>query len=83
MPSYKTKSSAEIQRKNVEVRKKEESDDSESDDIEADKRQVDVLFKNYQGSEKDVERIMQFLESGENMDCLICNFIVHLKLICS
>lgn len=65
----------EIQKKHLEVLKRQVStyDDSDEDeDVETDKNKVDALFRNYTGDEADVARIRQFFESGENIDCLIC-----------
>lgn len=63
----------EIQRKNQEILKQrvENMEDSDSDE-EIDKIKVDALFKNYTGNESDILRIQKFFESGENIDCLIC-----------
>lgn len=88
MPSSKAKSSnrtaamnpnsklEEIQKKNLEIFKKsriQSTDDSDEEETEIiDKSQVEALFRNYQGNETDVARITQFFESGENIDCLIC-----------
>lgn len=85
MPSSKSKTPTaagqnakfeEIQRKNLELLKQRvnsyESSDEDEADAEVDKSKVESLFRNYQGSEADVARIVQFFDSGENTDCLIC-----------
>lgn len=66
----------EIRKKNLAIIKErsqwvEDSDEGELEEI--DKQKINELFKNYQGNEVDVARITQFFESGENVDCLICN----------
>jgi hypothetical protein len=65
----------EIQKKDLELLKKRVSvvDDSDEEEYEVDKAQVVALFKNYQGDEIDLARIARFFDSGENVDCLICN----------
>lgn len=72
----------EIQKKHLEVLKRQVSsyDDSDEEDVETDKNKVDALFRNYTGDEADVARIRQFFESGENIDCLICKFF-HVRVI--
>ena len=73
----------EIQRKDLDALKLRvqsfENEDSEEEIIEINKGQADALFtelsRNYQGSELDVARIKQYLESSENIDCLICKII--------
>lgn len=69
----------EIQRKNQEILRQRVAnfDDSDSEE-EIDKRKVDALFKNYNGAESEVSRIQQFFENGENIDCLICKFLLCL-----
>lgn len=67
----------EIQRKNLELLKQrahtyESSDEDEEAENEVDKSKVESLFRNYQGSEADVARVVQFFDGGENCDCLIC-----------
>lgn len=63
----------DIQKRDLEILKQrvhslEESDDD--DEIEDDTSNAN-LFRDYAGSEVDVARVTQFLQSG-GVDCLIC-----------
>jgi hypothetical protein len=68
---------AEIQRKNLEILKQRveaysNSDESEDELEETGKSRIEALFVNYKGDEKQTRKLFDFLENGENADCLIC-----------
>jgi hypothetical protein len=78
----------EIHKKNLEVLKRrveiyqpgDDSDDSE-EFIEVDKTKIDALFVNYKGKRDEIDqaakKIHHFFENGENIDCLICKFLIR------
>ena len=69
---------AEIQKRNLEILKKRveafsNSDESEDDEVdEGGKSKIQALFVNYQGDEQQKKKLFEYLENGENSDCLIC-----------
>jgi hypothetical protein len=73
---------AEIQKKNLEILKKRveafsNSDESEDELEESGKSKIQALFVNYQGDDSQTKKLCDFLENGENADCLICK--IHLQ----
>lgn len=78
-PNEKQNSKFEkIRKNNLETFKKRyeglQFDDSDDEDFEIDKGKINELFKNYQGNDIDIARISQFFDSGDNIDCLICEY---------
>lgn len=69
-PNDYNKSLQDFHRKNL--KRVQVSDDSDDDVDEIDSSKVAEIFKNYRGNKIDVVKITQFFESGENIDCLIC-----------
>lgn len=78
----------EIQKANIEILRKRvenySSADDSDDDVEIDKKNIDALFKNYEGKRDEIDqasiKIFTFLENGENIDCLICKFFFDILL---